>query len=83
MDQRFIVLYRARKGLAVVAIHEYLVTTLRAAEISYPLVTRYLQEAKFAISNPEVTFYEPIREPDDCDQAILLDLDEQTFALIR
>jgi hypothetical protein len=83
MDQRSVVLYLARKELAAVAIYENLVATLGAKATSYPSVTRYFREAKFVTSNPEVTFSEPIREDDDCDQAILLALDEQPFASIR
>jgi hypothetical protein len=71
-----------QEGINSVAISEDLVATLGAEAISYPLVTRYLQEAKFAASNPYVTFSERIREYDDCDQAILLTLDEQPFASI-
>jgi hypothetical protein len=57
--------------------------TLGAEVISYPSITPYLREAKFATSNPAVTFSEPIPEHADCDQAILLALDEQPFASIR
>jgi hypothetical protein len=66
-----------------VAIDEDLTVALGAEEISYASVTRYLREAKFATSNREITFSEPIRASDDCDQAILLALDEQPFASIR
>jgi hypothetical protein len=53
-------LYLARKGLAAVAIYEDIVATPVAEAISYSSVTRYLREAKFATSNPDVTFYEPV-----------------------
>jgi hypothetical protein len=56
MDQRSIVLCLGRKGLAAVAIEDDLVATLGAQAISYPSVTRYLRETKFATSNPEITF---------------------------
>jgi hypothetical protein len=56
MDQRSVVLYLVRKGLAAVAIHEDLVATLGAEAISYAWVTCYLREAKFATSKQEVTF---------------------------
>jgi hypothetical protein len=69
-------LYLVRKGLAAIAIYEDLVATLVAEAISYPSATHYLREAKFATSNPEVAFYEPITEHDDCDQAILPARDE-------
>jgi hypothetical protein len=72
MDQQSIVLHLARKGLAAVAIYEDLVVTLAAEAINYPSVTCYLREAKFATSNQEVAFCEPIPEHDDCHQATLL-----------
>jgi hypothetical protein len=56
MDQRSVVLYLVRKGLAAVAIYEDLVATLGAEAINYPSGTCYLREAKFATSNQEVTF---------------------------
>jgi hypothetical protein len=56
MDQQLIILYLTRKGLAVVVICDDLVATLGAEAMRYPLVTRYLREAKSATSNPEVTF---------------------------
>jgi hypothetical protein len=61
------------------AIYEDLGATLGVEEIRYPSVGRYLREAKFAVSNPEVTYSELIHQPDDCNQAILLALDEQPF----
>jgi hypothetical protein len=69
--------------LAEVAIDEDIIATLGAEAISCPSVTRSLREMKFAASNPEVVFSELIREHDDCDQVILLALDEQPFASIR
>jgi hypothetical protein len=79
MDQWAIVMYLARKGLTAVAIHEHLLATLGAEVISYPSVTCHLREAKFATSNPEVTFSEPIRKHNDCDQAIILASDRTTI----
>jgi hypothetical protein len=83
MGQRSIILYLARNGLAAVAIDEALVATLGPEMIGYSSVTRYLREAKFATSNPEVAFTGQIREHDHCDQTILLASDEQPFASIR
>jgi hypothetical protein len=83
MDQRSIVLYLARKGLATVAIHDDRVATLGVEAISYPSVTRHLREARLATSNPGITFSELNIESDDCDEAILLALNEQPFAPIR
>jgi hypothetical protein len=56
MDQQSIVLYLARKGLVAVGIYQDLVAVLGAEAIICPSVTRHLREAKFATSNPEVTF---------------------------
>jgi hypothetical protein len=83
MDQRSILSRFARKGLAAVVIYKDLVAALGAEAISDPLVMRCLQEAKFATSNLEVTFSEPIQEYNDGDQATLPTLDEQPFASIR
>jgi hypothetical protein len=71
-----------QEGIGAVAIDEDLVATLGADAISYPSVTRDLREAKFAISNPKAIFLKLIRGHDDCDQAILLALDERPFASI-
>jgi hypothetical protein len=56
MDQQSVILYLARKGLAAAAVYEDLVTTLGPEAIRSPSVTRYVREAKFAISNPEAPF---------------------------
>jgi hypothetical protein len=83
MDQCVIVLYLARKGLTAVEICEHLLATLGAEVINSSSVTRHLREAKFATSNPEVTFSEPIRKRNDCDQAILPAPKEQPFTSMR
>jgi hypothetical protein len=82
MNQRSIDFYLTRKELTAVAIYEGLVVTLAAEVISYPSLTHYLREAKFATSNPEITFSESVHKHDDCDQALFLAFDEQPFALI-
>jgi hypothetical protein len=51
--------------------------------ISYPSVTRQLRKPRFATSNPGTTFSELDFEPHDCDEAVLLALNEQSFASIR
>jgi hypothetical protein len=76
MDQRAIFLYLARKGLPEIMVSENQVATLGTQAISYPSAIHSLREAKFAISNTEIPFSEPIHEHDDCDQTILLALDE-------
>jgi hypothetical protein len=63
-----------------VVIDEDLVATPDPGVMTYLSVTGDLRQAKFTTWNPEVTFSEPIREHDDCDQTILLALDEQRFA---
>jgi hypothetical protein len=52
MDHQSIVLYRSRKGLSAVVIHDDLVAILGAEAVNYPSVTRYLREAIFTRSNP-------------------------------
>jgi AraC-like DNA-binding protein len=75
-------MYPARKELAAVVIDEDLAVTLATEAVSYPSVRCSLREAKFATSNPDVTFSELMRGHDDRNQAILLALDEQPFASI-
>jgi hypothetical protein len=76
MEQRSIILYLARKGLSLLAIHGDLVTTLGtdADAVSYSSVTRYLRDAIFASSNQHTPLPEPKPEAqfDDCDHAIML-----------
>jgi hypothetical protein len=67
MDQRLIILYLARTGLAAVAIHDDLGATLGGEVISYQSATRHLREARLATSNPGNTFSELNIESDDCD----------------
>jgi hypothetical protein len=83
MDQQSILLYLARKRLTAVAIIKDLVATPRAEAISYLSITRCLRDAKFATSNPEVTFSQPMCGHDDCDQAMLLAFDEHSFASLH
>jgi hypothetical protein len=83
MYQHSILSRFARKRLAAVVIYKDFMATLGAEAISDPLAMRCLQEAKFATSNLEVTFSEPIHEYNDGDQTTLPTLDEQPFASIR
>jgi hypothetical protein len=83
MDQISIVLYLAKKGLSAVAVHDDLVATLSIEVISYSLVIDHIREARFGTSNPATPFSEIDCEPDHCDEAILLALNEQPFASIR
>jgi hypothetical protein len=76
MDQRPIVLYLVRMGLAAVVINEDLIATLGSVAISCSSNTHDLRESKSATSNPELTFSEPIHEHNDCGQAALLALNE-------
>jgi hypothetical protein len=58
------------------------VVTLDAEAVSYPSVTRYLCESIFASYNPPDPLLPPEHQLDDSDQAILLALGGQSFALI-
>jgi hypothetical protein len=69
--------------LAAVAIHDDLVATLGLEAINYPSLVYHLQPASLAISDPGTAFSQFNTEPDDCDEAILLALNQQLFAPIR
>jgi hypothetical protein len=69
--------------LAAIAIHHDLVAMLGGEAISYLSVTDHLREVRLSTSNAGTTFSELSIEPDDCDEAILLVLNEQPFASIR
>jgi hypothetical protein len=83
MDQQSIVYYLSMKGFSTVVIHDDLVATLGAEAVSHPSLTHYLHEAIFASSNPPDPLPPPEHQLDDSDQAILLALANQPFALIR
>jgi hypothetical protein len=85
MDQRSIVLYLSRKGLAAVAIHDDLVASLGAEEISNQLSVgkTLLPRSEIGHLQSRDHFSELNIEPDDCDETILLALNEQPFASIR
>jgi hypothetical protein len=76
MDQRSIALRLTRKELSAIAIHYDLVATLGPGAMSYSSATRYLREARFVSSNSPANIPEAEPQFDDCDQAILLALDE-------
>jgi hypothetical protein len=83
MDQRSIAFYFAGKDLSAIAIHHDLVATLGPEAVSYSCVTGYLLDAIFVSSNSPANIPEAESQFDDCDQAILLALAEQSFALVR
>jgi hypothetical protein len=82
MDQRSILLYLTRRELAAVAIHDDLVETFGLEAISYSSLISRLLEGTLATSNSWTTFSESNTEPDNCDEAILLALNEQSFVPI-
>jgi hypothetical protein len=63
--------------------HDDLVATFNVEAISSASVKRHLQEARLAASNPGTTFAELNIELDDCDEAMLLTLNEKSFTSIR
>jgi hypothetical protein len=83
MGQKPMFLYLARKELSTIAVHHDLVATLGPAAVSYPSVTQYLRNAIFVSSHSPVNVSEAEPQFDDCDQAILLALAEQSFASIQ
>jgi hypothetical protein len=83
MEQRSIILYLARKRLSRLAIHDDLVTTLGPDALSYSSVMHDPRDAVFVSSNPPTPLHRAEAEFDDCDQAILIALADQSFASVR
>jgi hypothetical protein len=52
MTQPPIVAYLSLKGMSAREIHDDIVATLGPDAVSYSSVTRYLSEARFALSKP-------------------------------
>jgi hypothetical protein len=52
MTQRPIVAYLSLKGMSAHEIHDDILATLGPDAVSYSSVTRYLSEARFALSKP-------------------------------
>jgi hypothetical protein len=59
MDPGTITLYLARKRLSAVETHPDLVAMLRPESVSYPSMTHYHHQAKFATSKPNTICFEP------------------------
>jgi hypothetical protein len=83
MDQRSIVLYLNRKGLAAQVSHDDFVATLREEAIAYSVVTNYLRAAR--IIPCDATSFSAAKSPhiDESDETILRALEELPFSSIR
>jgi hypothetical protein len=83
MDQKPIVLYLRRKGMAFDAIHDDLVRTLGKDAMAYSTVTKYARSAQFSgrkeASAPEA----PDVERNPVDEVILTALAEFPFSSVR
>jgi hypothetical protein len=83
MDQRSIVVWFAMKGLNAMAIYRELRVTLGPEAVSYPSVTGDLCAAKSSLPILPPPFSHSDLQADESDTAILLALDEQSFASVR
>jgi hypothetical protein len=75
-SQRALTIYLVRQGLSAAEIHIDLVATLGPESVSYPSVTHYLRQEKFATPRPSVIFSEPEPGFDVSDEDILRVLSE-------
>jgi hypothetical protein len=85
MTQRPIVAYLSLKGISAPEIHDDIVATLGPDIVSYSSVTRYLREARFPPSKPELRPADVQRDRDleDSDQAILAALEDSPLTSAR
>jgi hypothetical protein len=83
MAQRPIVAYLSLRGMLVCEIRDDIVATLGPDVVSYSSVTRYLREAQFPPSKPELHPADVQRDLDDSDQAILAALEDSPFVSVR
>jgi hypothetical protein len=83
MTQPPIVSYLSLEGMSACEIHDDIVATLGSDAVPYNSVTRYLREARFPPSKPELHPADVQRDHDDSDQAILAALEESPFASVR
>jgi hypothetical protein len=83
MTQRPIVVYLSLKGMSAREIHDDIVAALGPDAVSYSSVTRYLREAQFPPSKPELHPADVQRDFDDSDQAVLAALEDSLFASVR
>jgi hypothetical protein len=86
MTQRPIVADLSLKGIPVREIHDDIAATLGPDAVSFSSVTRYLHEAQFPLSKPEphpADVQRDLDDFDDSDQAILIALEESSFASVR
>jgi hypothetical protein len=82
-DQKTIVLYLHVKGIGLDAIHEGLARTLGKEEAAYYIVTKYVQNARFAPKTEAVTPEPPEGRHSPVDEAILAVLGEYPFSSVR
>jgi hypothetical protein len=82
-DQQSTVMYLSLKGLKAVEIHNDLVATLKGEAKSYSIVTYYLRKPSFSSPNTPQPSESPAPILNESDEAILLALSEEPFALVR
>jgi hypothetical protein len=83
ITQRPIVVYLSLRGMSAREIHDDIVGSLVPDAVSYSSVTRYLREARFLLSIPELHPADVQRDLDDSDQDILTALEDNPFASVR
>jgi hypothetical protein len=83
MDRKAIVLYLRTKGMAIDAIHDNLVRTLRKDAVAYSTVTEYACSAQFSGRKQATPPEAPDVERSPVDEAILTALAEFPFSSVR
>jgi hypothetical protein len=83
MTQPPIVTYFSLKEMSAHEIHNDIVATFWPDAVSYSSVTRYVREARFHPSKPELHPADVQKGLDDSDQAILAVLEDSPFASVR
>jgi hypothetical protein len=83
MDQQSIVMYLSLKGLNTVDIHDDLVAALKGEAKSYSIVTYYIRKPSFSSPKTPRPSESTVPILNESDEAILLPLSEESFALMR
>jgi DNA-binding MarR family transcriptional regulator len=83
MDQRSIVVYLAKKGLSVRAIHRDLEETFGPEAVAYSTVTMYLRTLSFRGKTEEEEIGDHDQPLDEIDEAILKALADEPFPSVR
>jgi hypothetical protein len=83
MDQKPIILYFRMKGMAVDAIHDYLVRTLGKGAVAYSTVTKYACGPQFSGRKEATAPEAPDVERSPVDEATLMALAEFSFSSVR